>query len=278
MKKAVSFILLTAMTLTLLCGCTKKEAETDQNTLKVAAIETAYGTQIWKEIATAFETANPGVKVQLTIDKNLEDVISPKMKSGDYPDVVHLAVGRTSALTETMIKDNALRDLSDMLNKTVPGESVTVRDKIISGFLDTQITNPYSDGKTYLAPMFYGPCGLFYDEAFLKSKGWAVPETWDEMWALGDQAKAEGIALFTYPTTGYFDGFLFALLYEAGGPEFFNRAMNYEEGIWETEEANQVFSIMEKLSSYTESTTVANANDTNYLKNQQLILIAKKKT
>lgn len=272
MKKAVSFILLTAMTLTLLCGCTKKEAETDQNTLKVAAIETAYGTQIWKEIATAFETANPGVKVQLTIDKNLEDVISPKMKSGDYPDVVHLAVGRTSALTETMIKDNALRDLSDMLNKTVPGESVTVRDKIISGFLDTQITNPYSDGKTYLAPMFYGPCGLFYDEAFLKSKGWAVPETWDEMWALGDQAKAEGIALFTYPTTGYFDGFLFALLYEAGGPEFFNRAMNYEEGIWETEEANQVFSIMEKLSSYTESTTVANANDTNYLKNQQLIL------
>ncbi len=277
MKKALSLILAAAMTAGILSGCTKKDedssgAGSSNQTLKVAAIETAYGADMWKEIVAAFEKANPGVKVELTIDKNLEDVISPKMKSGDYPDVVHLAVGRTAALTETMTKDNAIRDLSSMLELTVPGEDVKVKDKIVSGFLDTLVTNPYSDGKTYLAPMFYGPCGLFYDEAFLKSKGWSVPTTWDEMWALGDKAKAEGIALFTYPTTGYFDAFFYALLNETGGPDFFNRAMQYEKGIWDTDEANQAFSIVEKLASYTEKTTVANANDSNYLKNQQLIL------
>ena len=277
MKKALSLILAAAMTAGILSGCTKKDedssgAGSSNQTLKVAAIETAYGADMWKEIAAAFEKANPGVKVDLTIDKNLEDVISPKMKSGDYPDVVHLAVGRTAALTETMTKDNAIRDLSSMLELTIPGENVKVKDKIVSGFLDTLVTNPYSDGKTYLAPMFYGPCGLFYDEAFLKSKGWSVPTTWDEMWALGDKAKAEGIALFTYPTTGYFDAFFYALLNEIGGPDFFNRAMQYEKGIWDTDEANQAFSIVEKLASYTEKTTVANANDSNYLKNQQLIL------
>ena len=277
MKKALSLILAAAMTAGMLSGCTKKDedssgAGSSNQTLKVAAIETAYGADMWKEIVAAFEKANPGVKVELTIDKNLEDVISPKMKFGDYPDVVHLAVGRTAALTETMTKDNAIRDLSSMLELTVPGEDVKVKDKIVSGFLDTLVTNPYSDGKTYLAPMFYGPCGLFYDEAFLKSKGWSVPTTWDEMWALGDKAKAEGIALFTYPTTGYFDAFFYALLNETGGPDFFNRAMQYEKGIWDTDEANQAFSIVEKLASYTEKTTVANANDSNYLKNQQLIL------
>ena len=277
MKKALSLILAAAITAGILSGCTKKDedssgAGSSNQTLKVAAIETAYGADMWKEIVAAFEKANPGVKVELTIDKNLEDVISPKMKSGDYPDVVHLAVGRTAALTETMTKDNAIRDLSSMLELTVPGEDVKVKDKIVSGFLDTLVTNPYSDGKTYLAPMFYGPCGLFYDEAFLKSKGWSVPTTWDEMWALGDKAKAEGIALFTYPTTGYFDAFFYALLNETGGPDFFNRAMQYEKGIWDTDEANQAFSIVEKLASYTEKTTVANANDSNYLKNQQLIL------
>ena len=277
MKKALSLIMAAAMTAGILSGCTKKDedssgAGSSNQTLKVAAIETAYGADMWKEIVAAFEKANPGVKVELTIDKNLEDVISPKMKSGDYPDVVHLAVGRTAALTETMTKDNAIRDLSSMLELTVPGEDVKVKDKIVSGFLDTLVTNPYSDGKTYLAPMFYGPCGLFYDEAFLKSKGWSVPTTWDEMWALGDKAKAEGIALFTYPTTGYFDAFFYALLNETGGPDFFNRAMQYEKGIWDTDEANQAFSIVEKLASYTEKTTVANANDSNYLKNQQLIL------
>ena len=277
MKKALSLILAAAMTAGILSGCTKKDedssgAGSSNQTLKVAAIETAYGADMWKEIVAAFEKANPDVKVELTIDKNLEDVISPKMKSGDYPDVVHLAVGRTAALTETMTKDNAIRDLSSMLELTVPGEDVKVKDKIVSGFLDTLVTNPYSDGKTYLAPMFYGPCGLFYDEAFLKSKGWSVPTTWDEMWALGDKAKAEGIALFTYPTTGYFDAFFYALLNETGGPDFFNRAMQYEKGIWDTDEANQAFSIVEKLASYTEKTTVANANDSNYLKNQHLIL------
>ena len=29
----------------------------------------------------------------------------------------------------------------------------------------------------------------------------------------GDKAKAEGISLFTYPTTGYFDAFFYALMY-----------------------------------------------------------------
>ena len=28
------------------------------------------------------------------------------------------------------------------------------------------------------------------------------------MWALGDLAKSEGIALFTYPTAGYLDAFM----------------------------------------------------------------------
>ena len=40
--------------------------------------------------------------------------------------------------------------------------------------------------------MFYSPCGLFYNAGFLKEKGWDVPKTWDEMWALGDKAAAEG--------------------------------------------------------------------------------------
>ena len=241
-------------------------------TLKVAALETAYGSDVWNEIKAAFEKANSDVNVELTVDKKLEDVIGPKMKSGDYPDVIHLAVGQPSGMTETFIKDNNIADISDVFDMTVPGESATVKEKIIPSFLDTTITNPYGDGKTYLAPMFYGPCGLFYNEGLFKQKGWKVPETWDEMWELGDRAKAEGIALFTYPTTGYFDAFFYALLNETGGPDFFNRAMNYEEGIWQTAEAKQAFDIVAKLASYTEKTTPANANKDNYLKNQQLIL------
>ena len=250
----------------------EEAAPVEEQTLKVAAFEGGYGADMWSEVVAAFEASHPGVTVELTIDKKLEDVISPAMKAGDYPDVVHLATGREAALTETLTKEKALLPLTDVLDMTVPGESVTVRDKIVPGFLDTLATNPYGDGVTYYAPMFYSPCGLFYNAGLFKEKGWKVPTTWEEMWALGDTAKEEGIALFTYPTTGYFDAFTYATLSSAGGPDFFNSCMTYEDGIWESENATKVFELIAKLGTYTEGTTVANANNDNFTKNQQLIL------
>ncbi len=239
--------------------------------LKVAAIETAYGADMWKEVCAAF-TELTGVEVVLTTDKNLEDVIGPSMKAGDFPDVIHLATGREDALTETFIKDNNILDITDVLSMTVPGEEAKVSDKIAGGFTETSLTNPYGDGKTYLAPMFYSPCGLFYDAGLFEARGWSVPTTWDEMWALGDAAKAEGISLFTYPTTGYFDAFFYALMYSVGGADFFDKATHYAEGIWDTEEAKTCFDIVAKLATYTEPTTPAQANDQDFKMNQQLVL------
>ncbi len=250
----------------------EEDASVEEQTLKVAAFEGGYGADMWSEVAEAFEASHPGVTVELTIDKKIEDVISPSMKAGDYPDVVHLATGREAALTETLTKEKALLELTDVLDMTVPGEDVTVKDKVIPGFFDTLGTNPYGDGVTYYAPMFYSPCGLFYNAGLLKEKGWDVPTTWDEMWELGDKAKEEGIALFTYPTTGYFDAFTYALLDSAGGSDFYNSCMTYEDGIWESDNAKKVFDLIAKLAEYTESSTVANANDQGFTKNQQLIL------
>lgn len=271
MKKIISLVLVGAV---LLCGVFAggKADVSKANALQVAAIETAYGSQIWKDVVSAFIAENPGVTVDLITDKKLEDVISPNMKAGDYPDVVHLALGRPQAVTETLIKENALLELGSMLKLKVPGESVTVKEKIAGGFTDSSLTNPYNDGKTYLAPMFYSPCGLFYNQNLLKENGWKLPVTWDEMWDLGDKAKAKGIALFCYPTAGYFDAFFYALVYEVGGPAFFNKVTTYEKGVWDTPEAAKVLDIIVKLASYTEKSVPANANNTNFLKNQQLVL------
>ena len=293
-KKLLSALLSVAMVASLLVGCgggsaeqapaeettgeattgeatTEEAAPAEDVTISVAAIETAYGSEMWAKVAEAF-TAETGIKVELTTDKNLEDVIGPSMQGGEYPDVIHLATGREAGLTEQFIKGNLIADITDVLSMTVPGEDAVVGDKIAGGFTDTALTNPYGDGKTYLAPMFYSPCGLFYNAGLLEEKGWEVPTTWDEMWALGDKAAAEGIALFTYPTTGYFDAFLYALMYSVGGPEFFNAATNYEEGIWDTAEAKTCFDIIAKLATYTNPITPAQANDQDFTQNQQLVL------
>ena len=43
----------------------------------------------------------------------------------------------------------------------------------------------------------YDPCGLFYNAGLFEQKGWTVPTTWDEMWELGEKAKAEGKLLYS---------------------------------------------------------------------------------
>ena len=289
LKKLTALGLTLALSASLLGGCANNTPGGDANTpapsgsqsggepaatetIKVAAIETSYGTDVWQQVADAF-TEQTGIEVELTVDKKLEDVIGPAMQGGEYPDVIHLATGREAGLTEQFIKDHNIAEITDVLSMTVPGEDVTVGEKIIPGFVnDSSITNPYADGKTYLAPMFYSPCGLFYNKGLFEEKGWEVPTTWDEMWELGDKAAAEGISLFTYPTTGYFDTFFPTMMYAAGGADFFERATHYEEGIWDTPEAQQLFDIIAKLATYTNPITPAQANDQDFTMNQQLVL------
>ncbi len=171
--------LVAAMTMTCLAGCgggstggdsKDSGADGDGQVLKVAALESAYGADMWTEVAAAFEETHEGVTVEVTTDKKIEDKITPAMKSGDYPDVVHCATGRDAALTETLTKEKGLACLDEVLDMTIPGEDVTVKDKILPGFLDTLGTMPYNDGQTYYAPMFYSPCGLFYNAGLLKEK------------------------------------------------------------------------------------------------------------
>lgn len=151
MKKVLSLVVALIMVLSLAACATPAStppaptpASTEAPaavTLKVAAIETAYGAQMWTDVCAAF-TAVTGIEVQLTTDKNLEDVIGPSMKAGDFPDVIHLATGREDALTETFIKDNNIAEITDVLSMTVPGETKLVSEKIAGGFTETSLTNP----------------------------------------------------------------------------------------------------------------------------------------
>ncbi|MEN8079243.1 carbohydrate ABC transporter substrate-binding protein [Clostridioides difficile] len=283
--KKLSLILSALVVSTLFAGCGNsaskeegKETEnvatstTEEKVLKIAALEGGRGVAHWEKLVEKFEESHEGVKIELTAASNLEEVIRPQIQGGNIPDLIYLATGRPEGLTETFINEQALHDLSNVMEMTVPGESVKVKDKILDGFLDTSSTAPYGDGKTYLAPLFYSPTGLFYNKGLFEEKGYEVPKTWDEFFALGDKAKADGISLFAYPTAGYFDSAMPAMLAASGGIEGFNKAMNYEEGFWTSDEATRVLETFAKLKDYTEPSVVANANGDNFKKNQQLVL------
>jgi len=276
MKKLLLTTGVALTSLALLAGCASGGgAESGKETLEVAALEGGYGVEMYTELVAAYEKLNPDIDVVLQTSKSLEDEITPNMKAGRYPDVVVLGQGRAAGLTESLIKDEALADLTPVLDTTVPGESVTVGEKLTAGIVGGLNTNPYGTDETYLMPMFYSPTGLFYDQNLLATHGWTVPTTWDEMFALGDEAEAEGISLFTYPTSGYLDSFFFALLADVGGTDFYTDVMTYDEDVWNTPEADEVLDIATRLLSYAAPTTVGYANEQDFTKNQQSILDGK---
>ena len=283
MKKRLGYGVVAAAALTgMLAACSPggspatspgASAPVQNVTLSVAALEGGYGTQLYQDTARAFEALNPGVTVDLKTSKSIEDEITPNMQAGRYPDVVILGQGRKEALTETMIKDESLEDLTGVLDLTVPGENVTVRSKLIDGIVGSLSTNPYSDDRTFLMPLNYSPTGLVFDQGLFDAKGWQIPATWDDMFALGDKAKADKISLFTYPTAGYMDSYFNSLLAGVGGESFFNDVMTYKQGVWKTPQATQAIDLTTKLlTKYTASTTVGYANQQDFTKNQQTIL------
>ena len=88
----------------------------------------------------------------------------------------------------------------------------------------------------------------WYTTDLFESKGWDVPETWDEFFALGDIAKEEGRALFTYQ--GIYPGYLellFPAIASAAGPEALERIFNYEEGSFNNEEVLKVLDTIARI-------------------------------
>lgn len=102
MKKLLCMSLMALMVTTSFTGCGSKSTdETSGETsgkriLKVAAFEGGNGGDIWRNLETAFETANPDVDIELQLSSKLDEELRPQMLDGEYPDVVYYNIGQKS--------------------------------------------------------------------------------------------------------------------------------------------------------------------------------------
>ena len=282
-RKLMALALVSAMATSMLAGCgssddsgkdSGKDADkgSEETVLKVAAFEGGNGTQIWEDIAKAFEESHDGVKVELEMSPELDKDLTKALQNGDVPDVVYYNLGQPSGFTETMLKEEAIADISDVFDDEL-------KDKMLDGILDGTDAQPYGDGKIYLAPIFYTPTGFWYNATLVgEGKQYEIPTTWDEFFALGEQARKDGHALFTFPTTGYFDATIYAMLAQAGGLDFYNDALKYDANTWTSDEGKKVLDTVAKLvgKDYTQEDTVSNANaDGGFKINQQNVIDGK---
>ncbi len=217
--------------------------------LNIAIFQGAYGRDFWDALAAKFMEQYPGTKINITANPKLGDMIKPSIVAGNPPDFIYLNDGDPSGVTKGLIKDKAIMDITDVFDSKALDKDSNIRDIILPGFLDTSYCSPYGDGKIYLAPYNYGVMGLWYNKTYFDQKGYSVPKTWDEFFAMNDKAKADGRALFTYQGIypGYLEEVLIPALYAAGGQKAVDDFTGYTEGFWKSEAASKTMDLFSRI-------------------------------
>lgn len=230
---------------------TSAAADNAAVTLNLAIFKGGYGDAFWKAVTEAYTAKHPNVTFTMDVDPSIGEKVNSSMLAGDVPDFIYCPSSNQSGLAQRLIKDHALADLTDLFDGPLKG-------KILDGFLDTSLTQPYGDGKVYLAPLYYSANGLFYNAALFEEAGLKVPATWDEFFALGDQIKGKDIAgksdryLFAYQggdAPGYMETVIVPLLTAKLGADGMNDCFTYKEGAWDKDGVKDVFGLVAKLGS-----------------------------
>lgn len=123
--------------------------------------------------------------------------LNTAMASGNPPDVFYTLPG---GFLNAFVKGGQMYALDADLAKDGWRES----------FLESAIAQTMKDGKTYAVPVDVDSVVFWYDKALFAEKGWTVPKTYDELMALAEKAKDEGLVPFSlgnkdsWPATFWF--------------------------------------------------------------------------
>lgn len=276
MKKVASFIVLAVILILSLIGLSKDSTSTNavnptptvedshdfkNNELNIAVFQGGYGPEYWDEIVSEFESAYPGVKVNMTNSPRIGDVVRPQIVAGNPPDVLVVVDTEQSGLITSLVKEKGLLDISDVFESKALDNDQLLKDMVLPGMLDSTRFSPYQDGRVYLAPLNTGPMGLIYNKKLFREKGWKLPETWDEFFALGEELKKEENdlvdnngkrtkrALFTYQGIypDYLEEIMYPSLANAAGIDNLKRIFAHEPSSFKNDRVKKVLDTFAKM-------------------------------
>ncbi len=249
MKKILSMILALLMTVSIV-GCQKDDqtektddngetAKTVEETLDIVIYDRGEDEAYWNGVIAAFEEANPGVKIEMTVSEDAAYELRDRILSGNSPDFVYLPSEEESGVTEALVKDHAMEPL--------PEVESAASSLMLNGAVDNNQCRPYDDGKMYLAPLFFETEGFIYNKTLMQENGWDIPTTWDELIALAEKCDEENISVLSYAgrEPEQFVGIMAAALLSTEGTEQMNALLNCSEEAWKDNESMKAF--MEKI-------------------------------
>ncbi len=214
LKKVVALGCSVVMAATMCTGCftTKKVVKkggSGSETLNIMIFAKGYGSEWLTALTDAFkEKYNCEVKIQLV---SSDETLKSDIKNSEYSDTdLYFTVndlGGHAFMTETeraYENGQALRDLTEVMNTTIPGEDVTIADKMNQSLrqayrVDGRDTDNTTDDTYYFMPYVASGMGLYYNETVIDNalgKGnWELPNTSEELEALCKKLADKGCSI-----------------------------------------------------------------------------------
>lgn len=177
MKKITKFAtvaLAAAIALLPVTACNKDKGPTANSATDVQIYmwESGYGTQFMNQIVNAFNEKQSEYKVTLETATDAEPIIK----------TLSLGSSNTYDLYFTMLNTNQYNKdfakLDDVLDYTVPGEGMSIREKYYDYLLDG-VKN--ADGTTNFLTYGNGWCGIVYNADVIDGVKYKLPRTTDEL-------------------------------------------------------------------------------------------------
>lgn len=153
---------------------------------------------LWQEsVVKKYKEVYPEVDVEIIFcGREILTQYQTKLNDPNAPDFPDLVI----QMTGTMIP-LALEGLFYPLDEAFATPAYDQDMNWGDTFLENLMASMVIDGKHYLVPEAVYTHGFFYDEAMFERLGITVPQTWDELMAVCETLKANGLAPFTLDGT-----------------------------------------------------------------------------
>nr|WP_175558323.1 N-acetylglucosamine/diacetylchitobiose ABC transporter substrate-binding protein [Tessaracoccus bendigoensis] len=199
----------------------------DLTSVEAVIFDGAFGRGYVDLAANALTSEFPSVKVTVSAVTNITAELAARFEDGATPPDLIDNSGADQLAVAQMVDD--FLPLDDVIAcENSQGELIS--DTLYANALDPGIVND----KLISIPYALSVYGLWYSGATFAEQGWAVPTAWDEMLALGAEAKAIDTFLFAWGdgAAHYYQELAISSAIKEGGDEVRVALDNLEPDGW----------------------------------------------
>ncbi|HKU29430.1 MAG TPA: N-acetylglucosamine/diacetylchitobiose ABC transporter substrate-binding protein [Arthrobacter sp.] len=213
----------------------------DKSTVDAVIFKGGYGIDYVEFAGKGFESAHSGSTAKISPSTDIAQELQPRFVGGNPPDLIDnsgaKAIGFSTILSQ-------LEDLTSVVNaKNLEGK--VIKDTLYGGVLAPGTFDGKLAALNYVLTVY----AMWYSDSLLKANGWSVPKTWDEMYALGEQAKAKGLYLFVWgkEAATYYQEMAIASAIKEGGQDVRLGLENLKADSWSHPAIQSVFTALYKI-------------------------------